>query len=536
MKKKWLMYFIALLFIAGLAGCSFGGDEEADGEADTDQESEDVDINMEGYPIVDEKITLSMVGPLVGRGEWDERQYWQEMEEMTNIQFEFNTPPRDDFDTKKQLLLGSEDLPDVFYAANLTLQEQMEYGSNGFLISLEDLIDEYAPNIKKMLEERPEVEKAITTPDGHIYALPSVDDEPSYWHMWYNGDWLENLGVEELPKTTDELYELLVRFKNEDPNQNGEADEIPISNHNGLNEFDDYLLSAFGVMGTGIGLYDGEVKYGAIQPGYKAYLEYMNKLWEEELLDHESFSQTNQQKQSKGKQNLVGVFADASPVFMLGADAQDTSNPVFHPITSPLTDEPMLLESTGIGSGTFAITKENPHPEATMRWIDYSYSKEGADFLHNGLEGDYWSWKDEDTKEIRVMNDPPEGYDSPEDYRSSISPDWGIGVPIRRFAQDEYDWKFDDPYAEWLRKEDEEKLVPYEVPRYPNIYFEQDQLREIERIERDLTTYVDQMKAEFVTGKKPFSEWEEYVQTIEDMNIEELVRIHQEGYEQYQSN
>src|SRR5699024_9562900 len=145
--------------------------------------------------------------------------------------------------------------------------------------------------------------------------------------------------------------------------------------------------------------------------------------------------------------------------------------------------------NTGIGHGTFAITKENPHPEATIRWVDYLYSKEGADFLHNGVEGDYWSWADEE-ETVRTINEAPEGFDDSEDYRSSITPDWGIGVPVRRFAQNEYDWEWDDEYENWIREEEQEKLVPYQIPRLPNIYFSQDDLRVIQRIERDLSTYV----------------------------------------------
>lgn len=537
MLKKFALLLAPLI----LVGCGGGGGDAAETQTTGLEPSENAEaVNTDGFPIVDEKITLTMVGPQVGRGQWHERPYFQEMEELTNIAFEFNTPPRDDFGTNKQLLLASGDLPDIFYAADLTLQEQMEYGGNGFLVPLEGLIEEYAPNIQAMLDERPEVEKAITTPDGHIYALPSVSEQPSFWRMWYNGDWLEALGVEELPKTTDELYELLVRFKNEDPNGNGIADEIPISNHEGVSEFDDYLMMAFGVRGMGMGLYGDnydEVGYGPIAPGYREYLEYMNRLWEEDLFDHESFSQTNPQKQAKGAQNLVGVFADASPVFMLGADPQDTSHPVFHPITSDLIDEPIVFESTGIGSGTFAITKDNEHPEASIRWVDYSYTPEGEDLLHNGPEGDYWSWQDEE-EGIRVINEAPEGYDSPEDYRSSISPDWGIGVPVRRFTAEDHGWRFDNPYEEWLRNEEETKLVPYEVPRYPNVYFSDEDLREIERIERDLHTYVDRARAEFITGDRPLTdeEWDDYMQTIEDMNIDRLLEIYQEGFDQYQSN
>lgn len=543
MKNNIAKLCTTLLIGITLVGCgSDSGNEDNSGEnAEGENVGKNAEIvNKEGFPIVDEEITLSMVGPHVGRGEWEERTFFIEMEDLTNISFNFQTPPRDDFDTNKQLLLGSDDLPDIFYAADLTLQEQMEYGGNGFLIPLEGLIEEYAPNIQAMLDENPDIRKSITTPDGHIYALPSYTDEPSFWRMWYNGDWLDNLDVEELPKTTDELHDLLVRFDTEDPNDTGQNDQIPISNHEGVSEFDDYFMVAHGVFGMGMGLYGDnfdEAGFGPIQPGYREYLEFMHNLWDEGLLDHESFSQTNPQKQAKGKQNLVGVFADASPMFMLGSDPQDTSNPVFHPITSDLTDEPMVLESTGIGSGNFAITKENEYPEATMRWIDYSYTPEGSDLLQYGLEGDYWSWEDE-SQTVRVVNDAPEGFDSPEEYRSSLSPNWGIGAPVRLFTQDAYDWTWDDDYAEWIRQEEEEKLVPYQVPRYPNVYFSSEDLREIERIERDLKTYVETARAEFITGDRELSdeEWDNYMSTIEDMDVERLTEIYQKGFDDYQSN
>ena len=40
--------------------------------------------------------------------------------------------------------------------------------------------------------------------------------------------WLDALNLE-MPETTEELYNVLVAFKTQDPNGNGEADEIPMS-------------------------------------------------------------------------------------------------------------------------------------------------------------------------------------------------------------------------------------------------------------------------------------------------------------------
>lgn len=67
----------------------------------------------------------------------------------------------------------------------------------------------YAPNLKKILDENPEIRKAITMPDGHIYAVPSIneDEEPVMTTtLNINKDWCDALGVKvEDIKTVDDF-------------------------------------------------------------------------------------------------------------------------------------------------------------------------------------------------------------------------------------------------------------------------------------------------------------------------------------------
>lgn len=146
--------------------------------------------------------------------------YFKEMEKNTNIHFTFQTPPLESFETRKKLLFASNELPDIFYASSLSNSEITQYSKQGLLIPLEDLIEKHAPNIQKLFEEHPDIKKSITASDGHIYALPSVDRSLPWSKspLRYNGSFLNALHVYQLPETTDELYELLKRMKNEDPN------------------------------------------------------------------------------------------------------------------------------------------------------------------------------------------------------------------------------------------------------------------------------------------------------------------------------
>ena len=72
------------------------------------------------------------------------------------------------------------------------------YGNEGIYIPLNDLIDQYAPNFKKRVEEEyPDLMKMITCADGNIYGMPSVLYNPDiYNNTFINKKWLDAVGAE----------------------------------------------------------------------------------------------------------------------------------------------------------------------------------------------------------------------------------------------------------------------------------------------------------------------------------------------------
>jgi putative aldouronate transport system substrate-binding protein len=522
-KKRLVLPMISILLAGMLSACS--NNQEASSE-----KSKSAEINSEGFPIVDEKITLSMFGPNVGRAKWEDMKYFKMMEKKTNIHFEFDTPPNDSFETQKNLLFASNELPDIFYGASLTNSEIIKYSEQGLLVPLDDLIEKYAPNVQEMFKEYPDVKKSITALDGHIYALPTVD-RTLQWNihpMWYNGSFLKALNVKELPKTSDELYDLLVRIKTEDPNGNGKQDEIPLTAAE-MWDINQWFMGFFGVVSIGVGTYDGEVKYGAAQPGFKNYLEFMNKLYKEELLDNEVFSQSWDQKGAKGKANRVGLFANWAPGDFLGMP-NDTTNPMMQPVTGKGADKPVIAISPGQSVGQFAITNVNKNPEASMRWVDYSYSKEGNEFLSILDEGDIWEWADKDKNLRRLI--PREDGTSIEDYKGTLTPNYGINVPTWAHLDSPivYEGNAYDPF---VVAETKNKIKPVGQVAMPQVFLTPEELKEVAAINADLEAYVEQMEAKFITGQEPISKWNEYIKTIDKMGVDKLVKIYQKAYDRY---
>jgi len=129
---------------------------------------------------------------------------FQDLEKETNVHIEWENIPDTDYQTKKNLLLASGDLPDAFYNSGFSDLDIVNYGEGGTIIPLEDLIDEHAPNLKKILEKRPEIKQLMTAPDGHIYSLPRAEEMglgAVPFFVSINKTWLDNLGLE-IPQTT----------------------------------------------------------------------------------------------------------------------------------------------------------------------------------------------------------------------------------------------------------------------------------------------------------------------------------------------
>ncbi len=131
---------------------------------------------------------------------WDDILIWNTYEDMTNVHIDWEQVPQEGVDEKRNLALAGGNLPDAFYAANMPTLDIFKYGQQGLFLELNDLIDQYAPNVKKLMEENPEIRKAITFPDGKIYSLPVILD-PEFTSVrthplpWFNQEVLNKVGI-----------------------------------------------------------------------------------------------------------------------------------------------------------------------------------------------------------------------------------------------------------------------------------------------------------------------------------------------------
>ncbi|EJW97007.1 family 1 extracellular solute-binding protein, partial [gut metagenome] len=206
-------------------------------------------FHAEGLPIVDETITFDVAAKSRHNKNFSNLEFFQKLEEKTNVHVEWNMSSDDGWKEKKGLLFAGE-LPDAFYGqAILTDVDVVKYASQGLLIPLDDLIEKYAPNIKRLLDENDEYRKVMTAPDGHIYSLPNLTELSPKTHdkLFINKTWLDQLNLP-IPETVDEFEKTLIAFRDNDMNGNGDKnDEIPFSFL--YNRKENGLFSLFGSFG-----------------------------------------------------------------------------------------------------------------------------------------------------------------------------------------------------------------------------------------------------------------------------------------------
>lgn len=529
-----------ILMLAGvfaLSGCSGGGGESKNQMVNPDQ---DANFNKTGLPIVKEPVTLKMVSPKASLApDYSKMEIFKRLEKQTNVKIDWENIPDTDFAEKKNLLLASGDLPDAFYGAGFTDYDLINYGKDGTIIPLENLIDKYAPNLKALLNRRPDIKLAITAPDGHIYGLPSWEenklDTNPFFHV-INKNWLDKLGLK-VPQTLDEYTQALIAFKTKDPNGNGKADEIPLSFMH--MQWCSDIAGIFGAFGLPDNLEhrivrEGKVIFTASQPQYKEALKYIHDNWYKQgLIDPESFTQDAAQYLAKGKtpDETLGSYVWWEVEEVVGPE-RSKDYALLPRLKGPNGDQMVGRNNGGgPGRGSFVITKENRYPAMTMRWIDQQFDPYMAAQIHWGPL-DVVFKKDEKGK---LVNLPlPKGVSAGE-FRQKVAPgtgnpgvitfdDFGKVVDMEPRAQKRADY-LEKYYTPYMKKEN-----------YPSIFFEPDELDKINRIEPELIKYVNTQRGKFIVDGDVDEKWDSYVKTLEKMGLNELMEIYQKGLDRYNAN
>lgn len=328
----------------------------------------------------EEPVTLKvLVLPNILTAEVTELPYLQEMAEKANVQIEWESV-KADYTEVHSVMMASGELPDVLLGAGAATTSDFAQFSYLFA-DMNELLD-YAPNVVKMFEEKPEIRTMVTSLDGAIYGLSKYQ---RYWPMnmcmqMINQEWLDRLGLA-MPTTWDELYDVLVAFRDQDANGNGDpSDEIPMDWAPGISGFNvTSMVSTYGLpisMYQGMGYYcdDGVAGNFFASDAYRQLIVFLRKCYAEGLINPDVFTQDYTSFQNLARSGVVGFTFGYDILDRIGAtlESQYVSVAPLKP-SADYTGEVLWENDDSMMNYAYpmvSISAQSQHKEAAMRFVD----------------------------------------------------------------------------------------------------------------------------------------------------------------------
>lgn len=454
---------------------------------------------------------------------WATSRFFEQMEERTGIAFSMTqfTGVNEWTHAKAAMLAGDMAMPDVLFKAELSVQETVAWYEAGKLIDLRPLLPEHAPNLWALLQEHPEWEAAITLPDGAIVALPAINELQSNNVMWINQAWLNALGLP-MPTDAEELEQVLIAFRDGDPNRNGRRDEVPLS-FIGMWDLK-FLAHAFGIISNDYYVWvddSGIVRESLTTEDQRAFIAWLHGLWEQDLIDHNGFliSSGSRQLTESNATMTYGVFFAPTPLAVIPSSALDE-----YTVLMPMIygGQQAYRDLCGdIVRGAFAITASCKDPAAMLAWVDFLYTEEGYQLAQSGMEGRDYMWNDDGTWNWLVDDQTVLTVVLPE-----VNMTEGGNMP--GWSSDAFQLAYGDrqthqAIAETMR------LKEVSVEPYPLVYLTAAEQARIGELHPGLSRYAERAMARFVTGDVPLNDetWSEFCETVNALGLPELVGIWQ---------
>lgn len=529
--KKILVILLSLMLVLSLSSCSKS--ESVSGGAASSASSNPT-LNEDGsfhLPIVEKPTTFSIFLNYNNMPFDPEWAVWKEIEQKTNIRFENVISQSNSNETEAfNLMLSSGNLADVIGYVSVADMEKL--GRDGGLIPLNDLIDEYAPHIKALMEEDPRFKQFATSTDGNIYFIPKNQTVKSCEYWWIRKDWLDKLGLE-VPTTIDELYEVLTAFRNEDPNGNGLKDEIPVFDRAGWKMPDEYLY--LWDSSTQFYARDGKITFEPMEENYKTAVSNFVKWYKEGLVDPEIFTRGPKSRDTLFAANLGGMTHDwVSTADYNGKMQAEVPGFELVPIAPVADQHGVVKERTerfpGVGWGISSSCKD---PVSVIKFFDYLFTEEGSAYMNWGIEGVSYEVGEDGQKHFLMDK---LGDQTATGYLRSIGSLYRVGMD----QNGEYEFDTMNEYGQAAVElyESHPEWYDEDQPPYADGKMDLKILPEDEtayrRIMNSIEPYVDEKLQSWILGTSNFeSDYPAFIAELEKRGINEAIDIVQRAYDFY---
>ena len=536
MKTKRILAILLTMLMAMslLAACNSAGSKET--EAQTQEGGEKAEIT---FPLP-EKLELTAwrtsptSDPKLGITTYNDIEAVQEWEKLTNVHIEWQIPPAGQEQENFNLMISSGDYPDLIWDIGQYYVGGLDKAiSDGVIIPLNQYMDNYLKDYNALISKDETVYKDCKTDEGNFPAIYFINtpDQGPWYGMTVREDWLNDLGIE-APVTYDDWHDMLVKFKEE----KGATAPLWLNYHAGdvFSVFSaGYGVSVLGASGSGFINVDGKVKYSPIEDGYREYITMLHDWYEEGLLDPDFYSDTvstyvpaddNWATGKSGAWPDIYSLIDNRP-YMGTQDENFSEVAVAAPVKNKGDQLHLRQYNFTRGTGTCAISTACKNPDTVAAYLNLGSIEKYAYTAYYGVEGDTWTMVDgQPTFTDKILKNP-DGLSAGDAMTKYCFRSAGMYIWIRETQTVGPKGK-DAINTIWPSNADGDYMMP-------NITMTSEEANRYSTLNGDISTFVEENTTKFILGTRDLSEWDDYVEAVKGMGVEEMISLQQAALDRF---
>ncbi len=575
--KKMTALLLALVLLLTVAACGQTPPSSSAGDPSKNESSEESQASVSGESSGEqsgsgETVTLKILckndySSEIKTADWEKYDVSQTFKGILadmGIQLELECIANDNFpNVLNTRMAAGVDMPDIVAVAfdpTITSSDVVDWGKNGLIIPASKLMEEYDEDgsIAAFWDKyAPGTRGAQTAPDGNLYwfaylynsgSFDQDTKEPlpgvGYRLPSIRQDWVEAAGeTMKLAYTPDELYDLLVKIQEADPNGNGAKDEIVNVK---IDTFYDNFARGFGLNTSTLAYIDddGKVQSNFYDDRLLDYLEFMKKLYDNGMYDTAAFSGDSFSSELITSNKAAVTYNYASwGDYEKQIAAEGVQYTPF--VLSPDGDLGKTWyaqgDAPGITFNQYFVTSACQNPEAAAKLFDFVYTEDYAK-LCTGIEGVTFEIDEKGVLNSIDLGTAPTEENELWDWRHKYS---GLnGASIGLYALPHmaifpyYAQQVDPKSDEYVQKK--QTAIKEFNANFDTCVFQKNQSLAIStdeesdklsEISEPLNTYAAEMISDIILGQRDISTLPDGIAELESLGLKDYMEIVQNRYD-----
>ena len=539
MTKRIFAFLLCLGILVSFIGCSKDVAVHDFTVKTADELTEDKIGSTGGLklPIVSEPVTLKVLTKSAEEN-LNESPVIVELRKRTGIDIDLMVIPPSVFDQKTKILLADQNsMPDVgFYS--LSEDGINDLGMNqGAFVAVDEYLD-ILPNTKEIFWDNPEKYNVVgalnnlKAADGHLYMFPTYNlNRAVNTGFLYRKDIFDKHGLSANWNGPEEFYQVLKKLKQLYPNS------YPFSSKMRMLTFSRFAES-WGIGAAQGGGYDFSVKffedrgkweYSGISPEFKDMVNFLKRLYNEKLMDPEIFTVTDNAWTAKFVQPEYS-FVTADWIGRMDLLCETTKDTVpgydlrYAPPPGPTGKAPPYSNY-----GVYNVITNNDKKEISLKFCDYLLSESGAELTSLGVRGETFTDGEDGFASYSHLKN-----ENGEKITTTILEKYGVGLPgvINRRDNRSVYFKFSEREQEaqdmMLNKED-----GFEA-HDPKLIFNEEEKEVRTKYMPGMAKATEEFLIKYLTNESyGEKEWNEYVNKIKSLGLDEVIKAFESAYERF---